>query len=360
MYNLSIVIPIKVEKKNIFRIQRLDELLQLFVSELYIENIECIVVDSSKSFSSDIQKICQGYQNVHYEYLDMPKVYSAAKARNRGAELSNGNYLLFYDVDLVPTHSFFDMVFNDIESISKEYCAFTIYPCLYLTEKFKNKNIFKQIGTSIKDIEKRYLEGYNDQVLYLAVNTSTILLSRQYFLEIGGYDQNFQGHGYEDFELIHRLYMAYPIIERMDDYPIDYKTPFPTEYKGFRKYFAYYALENFFKGAYTLHLWHPRPLSNKYYKVRKENALYFSNLLKNSMSSKITQRYIDKSLPNDIQEYIKSLCKKYEFDKNYCIGFYRLNKQANHLQHTNLLYRKLRKLILNPKQFVKDIKILKF
>jgi predicted glycosyltransferase involved in capsule biosynthesis len=278
----------------------------------------------------------------------MRGIYSASEARNYGSKIARGKYLLFFDVDLVARSDFLDRVLEDIktlESQAKE--AFSIYPCLYLSEA-KTKEIEKRgfRDSDFRDIKLRYLEGFNDEVLYLAVNTSTILVQREHFFNIGGYSEVFRGHGYEDFELIHRLYLNYPIVKRGIDYIIDFKTPFPYCYRGFRKYFAYYALPNFFEDKFTLHLWHDRPLTKKYYRNRENNLVYFLEYLNSSLEFDIRDDFLDKSL-GDYNKFIDTLMEKYGFESAKYCGLRELNSYSKNSKPKVSLKRKIRRKFLN-------------
>jgi predicted glycosyltransferase involved in capsule biosynthesis len=351
---LSIVIPIKVTFKNKFLLDRIKRLIQHFSN---YQNTEIVIIDSSKNsaYSAAIKKSCQHF-NVNYYHLKMDDVYSAAKARNCGSKNAKGEYLLFYDVDLVVKDDFIDNVLEDMEQLKAP--KFTIYPCLYLSESktkvLEGMNLTNKI---FEDIKERYLRGFSDEVLYLAVNTSTILVERKHFFNIGAYSEAYKGHGYEDFELIHRLYMAYPVVERGLDYPEDFKTNFPSDYKGFRKYYAYYALPNFFRGMYTLHLWHPRPLTHGYYRQRKQNAKFFIAQLEESLKKPIPQDFIDRTMSIDFKVFIDDLYQKYKIDKNIYIGLERYNPNNVVKKEKSTWKRKLRKLFLNPKQFFLDMRL---
>ncbi len=344
MIKLSLIIPIKVTFENRFLLKRLEALASFFAQ---YQTIELVVVDSSpsKKYNKEISNI----NSITYHYLEMEGIYSASKARNHGAKKAKGEYILFYDVDLVVKSDFIENIFRDIDELKqKAKEAFTIYPCLYLSES-KSKLLSKHQMTDklFEEIKLRYLEGFNDEVLYLAVNTSTILVSKEHFFDIGGYNEVFKGHGYEDFELIHRLYLAYPIVQRAEDYALDFKTPFPYHYQGFRQYFAYYALPNFFKGNYTLHLWHPRPLTKKYYRHREINLEYFLKYLQESLKEKMDAPI------RDYHQFIDDLMNEYGFnDKKYC-GLKELNPIAKAQKPKFNLKRKIRRRFLNLLERVK-------
>ncbi len=352
LVKLSLIIPVKTTFKNRFLLKRIKNIFDSFRHF----DIEIVVIDSSsKYYSYFIKKLVANYKNINYQYLELNGIYSASKARNHGSKYAKGEYLLFYDIDLIVKDDFIEKVLKNIEALNKvSKKVFEIYPCCYLREE-KTKEIEKNgiEDAEFDKIKERYLEGYNDDVLYLAVNTSTILVNREHFFDIGAYNEVFKGHGYEDFELIHRLYINYPIVKRKEDYILDIKTNIVAEYNGFRKYFSYYALENFFKGNYSLHLWHSRPLSEKYYRVRKDNAKVFLNILKDSMNINLTNKYLKENIDSDFKLYIKNITQKSGLSYNDCIGLLKLNKN---IKHNHSYFRKIRKLVLNPSLFFEDMK----
>jgi len=349
---LSIVIPISVASENKYLLDRAKRIASRLSGNM---SAEVIVIDSSKKilYADAVEKVCSSF-GLSYYYLEMNNTYSAAKARSYGAQKARGSNLLFYDVDLIVQDDFFERVLEDAKRLNQS--AFVIYPCLYLSEfktkEIENTNLNDNLFLDTKD---RYLEGYNDEVLYLAVNTSTILVNKEHFFHVGGYDEKYMGHGYEDFDLIHRLYMAYPIVEREKDYPVDFKTNFPAKYQGFRKYYAYYALENFFGGMFTMHLYHPRPLSLSYYRKRKDNAKYFLKKLEESLSAPLDDQYFVKTLPKDFEYYIDRLLQKYGYNPDIYCGLKKLNDESVPMIHENRFKRKIRKLFLNPIQFFLDM-----
>jgi predicted glycosyltransferase involved in capsule biosynthesis len=344
---LSIILPIKVTKINVYLIER----LKIILDNSHENNkIEYIVVDSSKGkYQKKIEFLLTQYKNSKYVYFESNNIYSAAKARNFGVIHSSSEYILFYDVDLLVCNIFIENVLTDIKEIEKITNLFFIYPCLYLSQEYTRKiSSFENIN--FQKIKESYLKGHTSKVLFLAVNTSTILVSKEHFIKIGMYDENFKGHGYEDFELIHRLYLNYVTYKIDEDYLIDFKTNFPAKYEGFRKYFAYISLPNFFRDMYTIHLWHPRPLSQKYYKVRKENQNYFVQKISLDLKK---YKYNQNENLMSYDEFIANLLSG--FDTNIYCGLYKYNDSVKHSKKS--IKRKMRKLLLNPVQFFKDMRL---
>jgi len=346
--SLSIIIPIHITKEKLYLYKRLEKNLNFFSNQKTLFHFEIIVSDSSNNFyKENIKKLSSKFKNCKYIYYTLENnIYSAAKARNYGVLNSSFNMILFYDVDLMINDIFIKNLFDDLNQIKQEKKKFFIYPCLYLTENY-TKLIENKTDINFNEIKKSYLKGYNDKVLYLAVNTSTILVNKEYFIKIGMYNESFKGHGYEDFELIHRLYINYTNFKIEQDYLEDYKTYFPADYRGFRKYFSYTSLPNFFRDMYTIHLWHPRPLSDKYYKIRKNNQKHFLSSLRNDLKK---YKFNNKQLIA-YDQFIFSLMKNNNYDETYC-GLYGYNQFIK--KPKSSIKRKLRKLILHPIDFIKD------
>jgi len=351
MIKLSIIIPIKTTFSNSFLVKRISNLIDFF--SLY-KDIELVIVDSSIDlYSKKIAKL----DSISYYYLNIEGIYSSSKARNYGTQRAKGEYILFYDVDLVVKNNFIEEVLLDIDNLkAKAKQAFTIYPCLYLSESQTTEINKKGLDDELFEKNKIcYLKGYDDEVLYLAVNTSTILVSKEHFLNVGSYNEVYKGHGYEDFELIHRLFKSYQIIGISDDYIEDYKTAFPYLYKGFRKYYAYYALENFFQGKFSMHLWHSRPLTKRYYKNRINNFKIFDNQIRYDFNMLY---HTNNNTNKDYITFIDKLMNQYGYNNKNFIGLKRLHKDSNN-KYKGGINRKFRKFFLHPFLFFKDIKVFK-
>ena len=73
----------------------------------------------------------------------------------------------------------------------------------------------------------------------LVLGSSAILTRRTTLIDTGGHSEAFEGHGAEDFELLHRLSTDYPLGERPTDYAEDCGSA-ARPLTGFRAYFAQY------------------------------------------------------------------------------------------------------------------------
>ena len=356
---LSVIIPVKINENNYFIIGRLKRILSFFQRN---KNIEFVVIDSTESLevTKDLQQVVDSHHNTKFIYLENKEPYSAAIARNAGVKCCSGEYVIFFDVDLLSRLSFFNDMLNDakyLQNISKS--AFTVYPCLYLSAKFSENIEFELdmngnngFESSLNEVFKSCLAGSKNKVLYPAINTSTILVNKEHFLSIGGYKECFSGHGYEDFFLIHELSYYYPLARKGKDYSRDYKTDYPGLYLGFRRYFTFYALENLFRGMYTVHLYHERDRKRNYYLKREKNSEVFQKNLSVFSNSIATTEFIKY---NNYQKFIQHTITSYGYSKRQVRGLYRNHKNKGIKNQSYLLYRKSRKFIRDPKQFFADI-----
>jgi glycosyltransferase involved in cell wall biosynthesis len=177
---ISFIVPVYYQKKNSYIVQRTKELIELF--ELY-KDVELIIADASSFhlFSSNLSHI--KIVNLNFTM----KNFSPAIARNTAVKYATKKYLFFLDVDLVFNEYFVqELIYTVQQNIEKEKCKFLMLPCLYLTEE--GTKLFENSNNKIEVIDKlrdSLMLGKNDLVSRLAVNTSAIVLEKDYFESVG-------------------------------------------------------------------------------------------------------------------------------------------------------------------------------
>jgi len=227
--------------------------------------------------------------------------------------------------------------------------AFEMYPCLYLT-----KEETERFNGDFQGCLESFLRGENHRVEGIALASSCLLLNREWFLQLGGFDERFVGHGGEDLELIDRLCQHYPIGPRPADYGLNIKAQHPGDYQGFRRYFSYYALPHLFAGRFLVHQWHPRPLTHPYHKRRAGNDALLEQMLANPGPLKgpvIPCNDLNGELP-DFREWMIRLQEEAGYPVSEYPG---LLRWKDGVTVKRPLWRKMRKLYLNPKAFFKDM-----
>ncbi|MBD3843835.1 MAG: hypothetical protein IE909_18555, partial [Campylobacterales bacterium] len=274
-------------------------------------------------------------------------------------ESSTKEYLFFFDVDLAFSENFFALLLDKLDKeLIKNNKKFLMLPCLYLSKKgtaFFEHAESNQIA--LDHLRESFLLGENNLVERLAVNTSAILLKKEYFIEIGKFSENFFGHGGEDFELLHRLVANSPYaLQNKDKYYIDKVEQFPANYTGFRQYMAYYSLPYLFSDLLIVHKWHERPLFNSFYMTRVNNE----NLLVKKMKeydrhfSEII--WLSKQEPEEYSQFLKSLMLVNGFEDEKYVGLFKYKDGVKIRKRP--ISAKIRKLLTRPGMFFQDIKFI--
>lgn len=353
---ISVVVPIYYTNKNSYIIKRIYELINIFSNrDLY----ELIVIDASKNKYLKNEKYAENIKLIDMKYHK--KIFSPALARNESLKYAKYKYLFFFDVDLGFNNEFLEKLLQEVNLKLKKDNHFLMIPCFYLSKEgtllfdcSDNQNI-------IDEIRESFLIGDNKYVERLAINTSAIILKKDYFEKIGMFSEDFYGHGGEDFELLHRLFSLNTQRKKTNDYYTDSVAQFVSDYKGFRKYMAYYSLPYLFTSLVLVHRWHERPLFNRFYlkRIKNENLLYTKMLEHDCKKSFLDMRLWNSSdtVEEDFHQFLKNLCLKNNFNNEKYVGLFKFNDNVKLVKRP--ISAKIRKLITRPKMFFKDIKILK-
>lgn len=298
-------------------------------------------------------KLDQSYINVQQLFYGLPSsnsTYAPGLARNFAVNYSDSHYIFFMDSDLICSPQLSsELIVRCHELKTHRSHAFEMYPCLYLT-----KEETERFDGDFQGCLESFLRGENHRVEGIALASSCLLINREWFLQLGGFDEQFVGHGGEDLELIDRLTRHYPIGPRPDDYALNIKAQHPGDYQGFRRYFSYYALPHLFAGRFLVHQWHPRPLTHPYHKRRAGNDALLEQMLANPGPLKgpvIPCNDLNGELP-DFREWMIRLQEEAGYPVREYPGLLRW-KDGVTVKRT--LWRKMRKLYLNPKAFFKDM-----
>lgn len=273
MINLSVIIPFRCESDTtIYLLDRLEDLLSTLPKDL---PLEFIVVDSGSDldYRRQCQKICLMY-NVTYLYHDtFGKPFSIGACRDFGVQHAKGAAVSFLDVDLRVAPDFWQrlLILMQAWGISRYKKSFLAIPCMYLTQEGTVEFLQANDDVKFTDFYLRYLQGDKTAVENMALCSSVMIVDRVHYLAIGGHDLEFRGHGYEDFELYHRLLCEEGIIPKTEDYYLDQKTWNTFTYKGFRSHLAMIGRPALMMNLFVVHLWHPRPKKASFYSSNEMN-----------------------------------------------------------------------------------------
>ncbi|WP_298774445.1 glycosyltransferase [uncultured Shewanella sp.] len=285
-------------------------------------------------------------------------VFSPAYARNQAVRRSKGEYLFFMDVDLTADFTFLQSLTakaNNLKKISSK--AFDMFPCFYLTQNASLNQNTNNLSPS--DYLLSYMQGENSIIEGIALASSCLLVNKTWFNRLGGFDESFVGHGGEDLYFICQLAWHFPCAPLPTDFKKNIKALHPGDYKGFRRYLSLYALEHLFKQHFFVHLWHPRPLTQHYYRRRKYNDVYLIKKIQDLLINQpeplnnIHAGFVNKDFRIEHQ-YLDWLIEK---QQEYHWAYPKYNGLFCWQQHAVIkrpLWRKIRKLYINPKLFTRD------
>ncbi|MGO4437947.1 glycosyltransferase [Rhizobium sp. RAF56] len=262
---ISIIIPVRVSDALFQGLPRIEKLL----ASIPREGFEAVIVDygSSRREAEELQAIADKFshaRNIRVEAETEP--FSAGIARNIGAEHAMGSVIMFNDVDCIASPHMYRRIAEEAEArrIDINVYDFFSIPIAFTTYEGADEYTRLQAEDPRRaDALFHYhmIRGEKQFVFMMAYSGSTIVVNRLQYLAIGGTNQQFHGHGAEDFEVKLRLAGYRPIGVKPIDYYHNTKVNQMQDYVGFRSYLALYGYEIAFRGIYMVHLWHPSRVS---------------------------------------------------------------------------------------------------
>lgn len=157
--------------------------LNAILSNLEWYDIPCIVVEQIKEGLNTEEKDCN-FSNVEYVYNESNAPFQKSKLLNIGAKKSDAKYLWFLDADVM-------LKFNDIAG--KIIDQDVIRPFNYVeilnknsTDLFLEGKLNKSVGGKDSNFGK-----------------FSIIIKKSIYEKIGGFDERFEGWGWEDIDFVH-------------------------------------------------------------------------------------------------------------------------------------------------------------
>jgi len=388
---LSIIVSFGLSKEREFIAQRIENKARFYQSD---ERIEFIFIEGfSSAENKDLKELIikQGHRYFRDEKQFLNKAFSLAQCRNFGALQANAKVILFLDADCFLSLSTLKKLLD--LSLAKDIAGneneFLMLPCLYLnkeaSEFFSTQEPILWDVLAQSDLaraQRKYVQNF-------ARASSLVLFNKAKFEALGGYDESFIGHGYEDFEFLLRFLQETSEFECLPrDLCFDSRSWEFSEFKGFRALFSLLGLEGVSYGLYALHFWHTNPNQNGYLDNREKNHVQFyerlkvfekqqnalkslnfnkKNLDQNKQSLKAKTQYARKKITLNAVFYLP-----YKFEITY------KNSLSNHLLrqvdeklfgsffskiHTKISHTKFYRLFVkfknSPKFFFKESKLFK-
>jgi len=311
----------------------------------------------SRRISAAVAAECARKGYVHVPFLAQKREpFSAAQARNHALQKARGQFVFFWDVDLDCGANFWNLLKERLKSLKAP--EFIMLPCLYLS---KEGTMLWDRAPSIEPLRDSFLNKSSDWVLHLAICSSAVVLERQYALSLDGFRQNFTGHGFEDFEFLHRLALNNPWGPFPDDYPLDNPHRVPAQLSGFRAYLARYSFSEFFGELLLVHRFHSIPHSTRYYCARPNNRLQFYEYLSRTWDTPLKtivthslQRQLHPEL--SFKEFVKIIACHNGIAHPESTGLF--ERELPRRTTFERMFRKFRKLVLQPRRFVRDASLM--
>jgi len=190
---VSVIIPTYNREKTI------ENAIQSVLNQTYT-NLEVLVIDDgSTDGTADIVK---GIKNERVKYIALKKNGGASNARNVGVEMASGEWIAFQDSD--------DYWHSDkLEKQMEYYHSKPKYSLIYCMSNVDlGNNRYMIVPT---DPLPEITEGNMLSTLLCRnlIDTPTMLMKKESFLEVGGFDTTY--HALEDWEFVIRFASKYQI-----------------------------------------------------------------------------------------------------------------------------------------------------
>lgn len=287
-FDLSVIIPFRYDANLPYLVERLEEQCKIFSSCKFIE---FIVVDSGspKRDRKIVCDLCEKYGISYLYHNSVGKKFSIGEARDFGVQNAKGKLVTFLDVDLRVDSTFWKRLvdFSRAFGVFENKRSFFVVPCLYLTSD-GSIDFYRNNGDDFfYKAYISYLHGEKSIVESFAPCSSVMVVNRAHYLSVGGHRPEFRGHGYEDFELYHRLMVLDGVIPRSDTYYVDSKTWDGSSYNGFRAQLSLLGRAAMMANLFVTHIWHPRPKKSSFYGGMQVNREIWLDIFKEFDNSKI-------------------------------------------------------------------------
>lgn len=242
---ISVIIPIDNNED-------MQRFLETFKDKNFnLENVEYIVSDISTSDEdfTDAFKTCEN----HIKYIKAQDKPTMASARNLGARIACGDYLLFVNQTTIFYRTFIDEILEEIESwkLDKASEEFLLLPGIYLNKNNKDYLNVELSRKRIKELIHFALECNKTYIEDLHLIGDVFLIKKVHFLSIGGINPHYRSEKFQNLELFNRLLRFAK------------RTPYPTgrtklvatsnKYNGLCAQLSLYSDALARKGLYSLH-----------------------------------------------------------------------------------------------------------
>jgi predicted glycosyltransferase involved in capsule biosynthesis len=198
---------------------------------------------------------------------------NAALLRNEAFKHVKDAYLTLLDVDIWPDFALIEKYRAKVESRER---PFYMLPCLYLTKK--GSSDLKRSKVNVKQLTQLFFNFSRKEFLHLASPSSVIIMRSKDYPLVGGFNEAFSGHGYEDFDFMMRLAEVHGSLHRAPDLLLDKTARSPLFARGFRRYLGESCFEALLEKDVAFHVFHEKVDVEGYQAARKKNYELFVSL----------------------------------------------------------------------------------
>lgn len=192
--------------------------------------------------------------------------------RNIAFERVQTKFLLILDVDIWPDLELFTKY---LALLASEKSPLFFIPCVYLTAKGTKDLRKKKLNPA--ELTKRFFNFSRKDFLHIASPSSITFMHSGDFLQVGGFDQKFEGHGYEDFDFMIRLARHHELISPTPSFFSNQTSRSPLFASGFRRELGRLCLPALLNKDFAYHLHHTKPKASKYHDSRASNFEIFKS-----------------------------------------------------------------------------------
>jgi predicted glycosyltransferase involved in capsule biosynthesis len=203
---------------------------------------------------------------------------NAALLRNEAFKHVEDDFLTLLDVDIWPDFALIEKYRAKVDAQER---PFYMLPCLYLTKK--GSNDLTRAKVDVQKLTQRFFGFSRKEFLHLASPSSVIVMRSKDYSLLGGFNEAFSGHGYEDFDFMMRLAELHGDLEKAPDMLIDKTARSPLFARGFRRYLGKSCFEPLLEKDLAFHIFHERPDVEGYQEARKKNYQLFASLHKDKV-----------------------------------------------------------------------------
>lgn len=327
---LTAIIPIDLSQRAIDIITKTKKMLLAADAS----NVNIIFGHNNRNTIYDkiFLKIIEKFENCQVTSRDTGHdVVNTSKLRNEAFKKVISKHIILLDIDIWPD---FEILKKYSNNILKGEQPFYILPCLYLTKLGSHALIKEKL--SIQELTNKYFNFSRKEFLHLASPSSVTIMSSLDYIKLGGFDEKFSGHGYEDFDFLIRLGIYHNKIEPTLDFLTNANCRSPLFCQGFKRQLGELCIEALLSKDIVFHIYHEKLKESDYYKSRLNNQCYFQGKYKN-FTTELT--YKDPTLITTFLEF----CKKRNIDiHNFSILF---DNKPGHIDRFDTLKRRVNFLL---------------